>query len=143
MDDRDPKTGRWLPRNRGAEDTGVFTLQRRALEDWPAAWRETYEAALAGILADMGDLCELSTLEKQTIRQLATVETLATLAWADVEARGALTPRGRRRSSVDLYLKSIERFERLAKVIGLKRRQKRVADTTIENYLARKLKEKS
>ena len=41
-------------------------------------------------------------------------------------AEGALTAKGRRRAATSAYLAVLDRFLRLAQVVGLERRQKRV-----------------
>ena len=84
----------------------------------------TADELMAGIVSDLGGESELSTLERSYVRKIADLEITIRLATADIARAGLLTPGGRVRDTYSALLAGIDRFDRLAMRLGLKRRTK-------------------
>jgi hypothetical protein len=118
---RDGKCQSWLPGNAGARTSGIYATQQ------PIDLRMDAEALTAGIVADLGGLDELSTLERAYVSTLGDVTTTMRLMINDMIVRGFFTPSGNPRRVCELYLSAIDRFDRLGQRVGLKRRARKVA----------------
>lgn len=137
-DDRDPNTGRWLLQNRGAEQHGAVTLERRGTDVvLTPELRSALEEFRAGVLSDLGGDDNLTMLERGLVDRICEIQAICCHLAADVARRGVLTPRGRQRSSVGTLYAGIDRYQRLSAQLGLKRRAKEITDT-IQDYLKRK-----
>jgi hypothetical protein len=120
--------GRFLPGNQAAVTTGLFRRQQAA------ELRAEAEALVAGVVADKGGEGELSTLQRAYVSHLADVVVMLRLLAADAAARGLLTPGGNPRRTVDTYLAVLDRFDRLAQRIGL-RREARKLRSNLEAFI--------
>jgi hypothetical protein len=117
--DRGPD-GRFLPGNAAARQTGIYA-QTQAPE-----LREHVDRLTSGIVADLGGASELSTLEAAYVARLGDIETTLRLLAADIARRGLLTPSGGVRRVYDQLLAGIDRWDRLAQRLGMKRRARRL-----------------
>ena len=124
----------WLPRNTGAQVHGVTTLDRRGPSSLPADLRETYEVFQAEVYADLGGIANITALEREAVQNVVRAALVCTLAAQEIAAHGMTTPRGRQRAVVHILASYIDRFERLAKTLGLQRRA-RVVGESIEQWL--------
>jgi hypothetical protein len=102
----------------------------------PAELREQHDTFKAAIYADLGGEDELTTIAKSAVENLAQVKTLQNLFLAEIARRGIVTSKGKVRSVVEAFFKATDRHDRLARLVGLERRTKRVTAGTIEEYLA-------
>jgi hypothetical protein len=102
----------------------------------PAELREQHETFKSAIYADLGGEDELTTIAKSAVENLAQVKTLQNLFLAEIARRGIVTQKGKVRSVVEAFFKATDRHDRLARLLGLERRTKRVTAGTIEEYLA-------
>jgi hypothetical protein len=131
-DRRDPK-GRFAPGNNAARKTGATEFERHGAEVLTPDFRAEHENFRNDLIADQGGLSELSTVRLALIERAAQAHTMASLLAADLSRRGVTTERGRTRKSLDQFFKCVDRFERLARRIGLERRPK-VARRTLEDF---------
>jgi hypothetical protein len=111
-----------LPGNQANRKSGIYARP----EHHPADLRQNAEELVTGILADLGGLGEISTLERATVQHIADVHTTLRLLVNDLVTRGFFTPGGNPRRSYESYLAGLAQFDRLAQRIGLARRTKRV-----------------
>lgn len=126
--------GSFLARNQAARTHG---LNARTV---PADLRMDADQLKDAIVADLGGLPELSALEVSFVRKIADVEVMLGLLLADMAQRGILTPAGRKvRDVYPAFLAGIDRWDRLAQRVGLKRRAK--ATEGIREWADRKLRE--
>ena len=116
--------------NRLAVTSGIYAVQK------PAGVVEDVEELKAAIVTDLGGESELTTLERAYVGHLGDVEVTLQLLMQDIEARGLLTPVGGVRRVYDQLLSGIDRWDKLAQRLGLKRRTKRVP--TIDEYVRQK-----
>ena len=116
------KCGSVGPRNQLARKGGFRAVHH------PPDLRMTADELMAGIVSDLGGEPEMSTLERSYARKLADIEVTIRLATADIARAGLLTPGGRVRDSYGALLAGIDRFDRLAMRLGLKRRSRDVQD---------------
>jgi hypothetical protein len=113
--------------NRLAVTAGVYAVQK------PAAVVEDVERMKAAITVDLGGESELTELEKAYVGRLGDVEVTLQLLMMDIEARGLLTPAGSVRKVYDQLLSGIDRWDKLAQRLGMKRRARRVP--TVGEYV--------
>lgn len=136
--DRDPRTGRFTKGNQAcprgnirAEVHGVNTLIRRgptpAQTQMLAGFRERCIQHLGGEDA-------VSTLERHHVEHLATVHLMIVMLEEYLVEHGPLTPRGRQRSSVAALTSLVGLYNKIAKTLGLQRRQRNVTPS-IEDFL--------
>lgn len=119
--------GRLLPGNQARRTVGLYARQQ------PAGLREGVQDFAAGVIADLGGASELSTLEKAYVGRLGDVETTLRLLMDDIQRRGLLTHSGGVRRVYDELLSGIDRWDRLAQRLGLRRRAKQAP--TLAEYL--------
>jgi hypothetical protein len=120
--------GSFGPRNQVARKEGFRAVHH------PPDLRMTSEELVSGVVSDLGGDSELSTLERSYVRKLGDLEITIRLATSDIARAGMLTPGGRVRDSYTALLSGIDRFDRLAMRLGLKRRAKPAA--TLAEVLA-------
>lgn len=101
--------------NRSAVETGLYRRQQ------PIELRREVDAIVAGIVADKGGESECSTLLKSYIRELGEVVLMLRLLVNDIAAHGLLSPSHAPRRVLDAYFAGVDRFDRLATRIGVKR----------------------
>ena len=99
--------------------TGLEEAERQAIE--------------VAVLADAGGGSACSEIRRHLIADFAFAVLLRDTMAGNLQAKGALTKKGARRASVDLYLQASARAERLAKAIGLEARAVDVPD--LREYL--------
>jgi hypothetical protein len=112
--------GRFLTGNQVARRVGLYARQQ------PEGLREDVERLTAGIVADLGGEGELSTLERAYVNKIGDVEITLRLLAHDIARRGLLTPSGGVRHVFDSLLAGIDRVDRLAQRLGMRRRSKHV-----------------
>jgi hypothetical protein len=93
----------------------------------------TADQLMMGIVADLGGESELTTLQRSYIRRLGDVEITIRLLASDIATRGLLTPAGGVRNVYGAFLAGIDRFDKLAQRIGLKRGERPIP--TVRQYL--------
>jgi len=130
----------FLPMHRSNESHAIHTLQRRGVGALPPEFQVMKCERQEQMLIDLGGRDQLSALEVGLVERAAYLATMLDLYEADFQARGFYTPRGRQRNSVEAYLKILDRYEKLAKRLGLQRRTKDV--NPIDDYLKRRQKER-
>ncbi len=135
--DRDPKTGQWLAKNRGAEVHGAVTLARRGDEVLTPELRDSIDAFRSAVLSDLGGEENLTALERGLVQRVIEIQTICALLAQDIARRGVMTASGKQRSSVARLYAGIDRYQRLSHQLGLQRRAKDVS-LTIEGYMAKK-----
>jgi hypothetical protein len=118
--DRCIKCQAWLPRNVAAVQTGVHRRQQ------PPDIQLTKQEFVEGVIQDLGGLANLSTLEVEYVSNLSHVKVLVMLLVNDLVTYGVFTPRGNPRRTYDALLAAIDRYDRLAQRIGLRRRGRTV-----------------
>jgi hypothetical protein len=101
----------------------------KLLQEMAAPWREEQ---LTAIRADLGD--DVSTLKAHTINQLGTVLVVLEYLGGNLLADGPLTGKGRQRAALTAYNATLDRFMRLAGLVGLERVAKRAE--TVKDLLA-------
>lgn len=94
----------------------------------PAEVRQSAEEVLTGVLADMGGIEEVSTLERAGAVKIRDLEILLSVLMSDMARHGVLTPAGGTRKTLDRYLGVLDRWVRVVAVLGIKRRPKSVTD---------------
>ncbi len=112
--------GRFLSGNQVARQSGVFAVHQS-----PAVL-ESADAFAAQVMTDLGGEGELSALEQAYVAKLRDLEVTQQLLMADIAHRGLVTPAGGVRRPFSAFLSSIDRFDRLAQRLGLKRRTRKV-----------------
>ena len=132
-DTRDAATGRLLRGHIAAQTTGVQTFLRRGPDALDDGLREEHFAFRSAVYADLGGEEQLSTLAKSYVERLAELNTVANLLALDLAKRGILSPRGRVRSSLDQFMKCLDRWDKLAQRIGMERRPKRITVDDLMN----------
>jgi hypothetical protein len=110
----------WLVGNPGPRTTGVYARQQ------PADLVMTADELERGIVADLGGIENLSTLERSHIRKLRDLEITIRLLAGDIARNNLLTPGGRVRDVYGAFLNGLDRFDRYSQRLGLKRRAKHV-----------------
>lgn len=102
--------------------TGLRSAQ---LLDQPdiAAW---HREEVAAILTDLGGDEELSALARTTVCEVARLKVILSALGTELLEGGVLTPKGRGRAAMTVYLQVLDRYQRLAASLGLERRQKPV-----------------
>ena len=91
------------------------------LQEDAAPWRA---AEIARIKADLGD--DVSALKDHTIEQTGNVLVILRYLGENLMAQGPLTGKGRTRAAATAYLQTLDRYLRLAQLLGLERRPKPV-----------------
>jgi ribosomal protein L40E len=117
---------KWLPGNQGARTHGVYARQQ------PPDLQLSADELEAGIVADLGGLDELSTVERSYVRKLRDLHITISLLANDLARNSLLTPGGRVRDVYGAFLGGLAMFDRYAQRVGMKRRAKRV---TLDDYL--------
>ncbi len=110
-----------LAGNRLAVTTGIYAQHH------PADLRERVDRFAADVVADLGGADELSTLERAYIGRLADVEMMLRLLAQDIAEKGLMTPAGSVRRSYEQLLAGVDRWDRLAQRLGMRRRPKAIA----------------
>src|SRR5262249_10134053 len=113
-----PNGSRFQPGNQAAVQTGIYSVRKRAEVQARVA------AFTGGIVSDLGGESELSTIERAYIDKLGDVEVTLRLLADDIASRGLLTPVGGVRRAYEQFLRGIDRWDRLAQRLGMKRRAK-------------------
>jgi hypothetical protein len=114
-----------------ARTTGIYAVHQ------PADLRQSIDDFMAEIVVDRGGEAELSTIEKAYISKLGHVEITLRLLAADIAARGLVTPAGGVRSVYGPFLQGIDRWDKLAQRIGVKRQAHNVTfDAQLRERLA-------
>jgi hypothetical protein len=80
------------------------------------------------IVADLGGLENLSALELSYVRKIADVEVTLRLLLAEIQRGGMFTSGARVRDVYAALLAGLDRFDRLAQRVGLRRRAKSAPD---------------
>jgi hypothetical protein len=112
---------------------------RRVIVD-PAEMPQQHDAFMSELYSDLGGEDELSTLEKSLAKRIGMLEVLIVLYQVDLATRGALTLKGKVRSTVDALYKAMDRQERIGKQLGWKRRKKE-AGGSIADWMASRAKD--
>lgn len=92
-----------------------------------ATW---YGEQIEAISTDLGGDAELSALARAAVREVARLEVIVAALGDELLKHGVLTGKGKTRSATNCYLKALDRFVKLAGVLGLARQQKRVPSLT-------------
>lgn len=121
IDARRRVSGRFQPGNLAAMKTG---LRAKTIGAGPGAVAALQDRVVA-ITSDLGGE-DVSQVAAGVVRRHAQLEAVAETLWADIEARGLLTGKGRQRAALSAYLAVSDRLARSAALLGLSRRQKRV-----------------
>jgi hypothetical protein len=121
---RDP-AGRFTAGNVAAVKSGIYAAGFKR-GDVPADLRMTAEDFRDGIVADLGGLSEMSTIERAYAQRLSDIDVTARMLLNDLIRRGLFTERGRVRSCYGRLLETYDRFDRFAQRLGMARRAKRV-----------------
>jgi hypothetical protein len=108
----------WLKGNQAARKHGTFARHH------PADVIMTADELLEGLVADKGGAAEMSTLQRSLAAKLRDTDILLSLNKRTVIAEGVDAPAGRK--AHDRYLAALDRFVRLAAMLGLDREAKRV-----------------
>ena len=111
----------FLPGNQAARTHGL------SARHVPADLRMDADQLREAIVGDLGGLENLSALEISYIRKLADVEVTLRLLLDDIQRGGMFTTGGRVRDTYPALLAGIDRFDRLAQRVGLKRRARRLS----------------
>lgn len=106
----------FLPGNQAARTHGL------SARHVPADLRMNADELKDAIVGDLGGLAELSALEISYIRKLADTEVTLRLLLHEIQRGGLFTSGGRVRDVYPALLAGIDRFDRLAQRVGLKRR---------------------
>src|SRR5690349_1199796 len=128
MVERDER-GRALPGNTLALQHGGFSRQVEA-----GALPEQAEAVAAAaerraaIVADLGGTDALSALALSQIDTFVRLEVVADFLWTRLQEAGPLTAKGRQRAALTAWLGVVDRLQRLANMLGLERKARRVPD---------------
>lgn len=130
--DRDV-AGKFVRGNTAALQHGLYAMERSQ------TLRAEVEAFKAGIVADLGGDAELSTLERAYVDRLGEVDLTLRLMREDIARRGLLTPAGGVRRIYDELLAGVDRWDRLAQRLGVRRRTKQVesAADIVQQYRSR------
>lgn len=88
-----------------------------------AAWHREQVHAIS---TDLGGDDELSALARASVREVARLEVILGALGAELFEHGVLTGKGTMRSATACYLGVLDRFVKLAGVLGLARRARRV-----------------
>lgn len=123
-------TTRFTEGNGAARRTGVRAFEERGAAALPPDVRDALASFQAGVTADQGGPGELTTIGAAYVRRLVELEGCMDLLVADLRTRGLMTPRGRVRNSYTLLLQTIDRWDRLAQRLGMRRRERQVPSFT-------------
>jgi hypothetical protein len=118
----DPKTNRFLPGDTRHLKHGLHSQQLRDQPDI-AAW---HKEEVAAITADRGGEAEQSTLARGCIREVARCEIILAALGGELLEGGVLTGKGKTRAVTGMYLKVLDRYVNLIRILGLERRTKPV-----------------
>lgn len=118
----DPKTNRFLPGDTRHLKHGLHSQQLRDQPDI-AAW---HKEEVAAITADRGGDSEQSTLARGCIREVARCEIILAALGGELLEGGVLTGKGKTRAVTTMYLKVLDRYVNLVRILGLERRTRRV-----------------
>jgi hypothetical protein len=124
--------GRFAAGNAFAWRHGLSAFNRSGELPSRALWddRERFRGA---VMADLGGEAALSELERGQVEQLANFRAVLQMAMDDINQRGICTKRGRLRPTFAVYTRALERFERLARRVGTKRKEQKAPD--LDSYL--------
>lgn len=84
----------------------------------------TADDLLAGVISDKGGIDEMSTLQRSMAAKLRDTDVLLALNKRTLIAEGVDTPTGRK--AHDRYLSALDRFLRIAALLGLEREARRI-----------------
>lgn len=112
--------GTFAPGNQVARQHGPYAARQ------PAELLAVVEEFTAGVVSDLGGASELSTIERAYVGRLGRVELTLRLLEADIAEHGLMTSAGGVRKVYAQYLAGLDRWDRLAQRLGLRRRQRRV-----------------
>lgn len=131
--------GRFAAGNQVARQHGVYASQQSA------ELAAEVDAFLAGLLSDLGGESELSTVELAYVARLCRLELTLRLLETDIAASGLVTPAGGVRRIYEHYLHGLDRFDRLAQRLGMRRRARPVesAADIIREYAERRQQQES
>jgi hypothetical protein len=115
--------------------TGVTALIRERYNLLPELVRADFEQLIADVTSDLGGAEQLSAIKKRYITRLAQLDTILSLTMGDMAIRGMLTPQGKMRSTAEAFFKAIDRFDKIARQLGIERLSKKI-NQTIEDYLS-------
>jgi hypothetical protein len=125
--------GCFLPRNKAAYKHGLVEYDRHEILPEEVAAHE--HAFKADVLADLGGADNLTAIERGYVINLVRTNTVIELIAAYLRDKGALTDRGRQRTSVATFFQAVQAYDRLAQRLGLQRRTKPYT-RTIEDVVA-------
>ena len=117
-----PQCGRWQPSNVASLKTGAFSKQ--VARGLGPSERADIDTRREQILADLGGRESLSQLSVDTAEKAVTVHALLTHVGAKLVHDGLFGERGRARPALGAYCQLLDRWVRLATLLGLNRRQK-------------------
>ena len=125
-DNRCVRCQAWLPMNQAAVQAGLYRAQQ------PIELLAEAEAIVIGIIADKGGQDELSTLQREYVRELGRLTIMLRLLVAEIAEHGLLSPSRAPRRVFDAYLAGLDRFDRLAQRIGTKREARQLRTNLTE-----------
>jgi len=108
----------FLLKNQKSRRSGTFAKYQ------PADVILTADELFDGVVSDKGGVAEMSTLKRSLAAKLRDADILLSLNKRTIVKDGVETPTGRR--AHDRYLAALDRFVRLAMLLGLDREAKRV-----------------
>jgi len=88
--------------------------------------RVWHREQVAAITRDLGGDDQLTAVKRSMVRELARVEVILASLGDELLERGVMTGKGKTRAAATLYLKTLDRFEKVARLIGLEGRTKQV-----------------
>ncbi len=113
--DRCARCQSFIDGNQAAVTAGLYRRQQ------PIDVVAEAEAFVGAIVADKGGEGELSAIQRRYARELGHLSTILRLLVADIAEQGLLSKNHAPRKVLAAYLDALDRFDRLAQRIGLKR----------------------
>jgi|KBSMisStaDraftv2_1062788.scaffolds.fasta_scaffold09349_2 hypothetical protein len=123
------RCGCWLLGNPGNLKHGAYARTK------PTDVLMTADELMTGLLVDQGGADEMSTLQRSVAANLRDCVILLALNKRTIVEKGVDDPAGRR--AHDRYLAALDRFLRLAAVLGVDRKAKNVGSLTAQEYIRR------
>lgn len=115
-----PRCRKLLALNQHARQHGLYAARQ------PAELVAEVEAFAGGVVSDQGGAEELSTIERAYVGRLSRLELSLRLLEADIAEHGLVTSAGGVRKVYAQYLLGVDRWDRLAQRLGLRRRARAV-----------------
>lgn len=112
--------GTFAPGNQVARQHGLYAGQQ------PAELLAEVDTFAAGVVSDLGGAEELSAIERAYVGRLGRVELTLRLLEQDIAESGLVTPAGSVRKVYAQYLAGVDRWDRLAQRLGMRRRARAV-----------------